>query len=30
MSNKKELIKEYKAGELTVLWKPDQCIHSKN
>ena len=30
MSEKKELIKEYKAYDLTVLWKPDQCIHSKN
>ncbi len=25
----KELTKHYTNGEITVTWKPDQCIHSK-
>ncbi|MGB5237291.1 MAG: (4Fe-4S)-binding protein [Flavobacteriaceae bacterium] len=26
---KTELVKEYKSGELTVVWKPRKCIHSE-
>lgn len=25
----KEIIKEYTNGEVTVVWKPDTCKHSK-
>jgi uncharacterized Fe-S cluster protein YjdI len=28
MSEKKNIIKEYDNGEMTVVWKPDLCIHS--
>jgi uncharacterized Fe-S cluster protein YjdI len=30
MSDKKDLVKEYQSNDLTVFWKPDHCIHSKN
>lgn len=26
--NKKEIIKEYQKGDLTVIWKPQTCIHA--
>jgi len=25
-----EKIKEYESSDLTVIWKPEQCIHSEN
>lgn len=28
MSEKKNIIKEYNNGEITVVWQPDLCIHS--
>ena len=26
--DKKEIVKEYQKGDLTVLWKPRTCIHA--
>ena len=28
MSERKNIVKEYTNGEVTVVWKPDICIHS--
>lgn len=25
----KDLTKKYTTGEVTIVWKPDQCIHSR-
>ena len=30
MSEKKSTTKKYTNGEVTILWKPDLCIHSAN
>lgn len=29
MSEKKKIVKEYTNGEVTVVWQPHMCIHSK-
>lgn len=29
MSNKKPIVKEYSNKDLTIVWKPDVCTHSK-
>jgi|GEM_PF-1281878 len=26
--DKKEIVKEYHKGDLTVIWKPQTCIHA--
>jgi len=28
MAEKKEIIREYSNGELTIVWKPKYCTHS--
>lgn len=27
---KKEIVKEYTNGEITIVWKPTLCVHSAN
>ena len=29
MSDKKQIVKEYSNNDLTIVWKPDVCTHSK-
>lgn len=29
MSDKKQIVKEYSKDDLTIVWKPDACTHSK-
>lgn len=29
MSDKKQIVKEYSNKDLTIVWKPDLCTHSK-
>lgn len=29
MSEEKKIVKEYTSGEVTVVWQPHMCIHSK-
>jgi uncharacterized Fe-S cluster protein YjdI len=29
MSEEKKIVKEYTNGEVTVVWQPHMCIHSK-